>query len=101
MAKTPVMAAASGALATRIKHGVNGLLFNPGDLKTMTQHIRYVIDNPEALETLRGRIPEVMTIERYYRDIEGIIRMKIVIDIESLRHTRRDFPNIHINSYAD
>jgi glycosyltransferase involved in cell wall biosynthesis len=74
MAKTPVISAASGALATRINHGVNGLLFNPGDLKTMMQHIKYVIDKPEALETLRGRIPEVMTIDRYYKEIERIYK---------------------------
>ena len=72
MAKKPVIAAASGALSTRIHHGVNGLLFEPGNLKEMKQLIKSVIDKPETLDALRSGIPEVMTIEKYYAQIEEI-----------------------------
>ncbi|MFA6451426.1 MAG: glycosyltransferase, partial [bacterium] len=74
MAKTPVIAAASGALATRIVNGNGALLFPPGDLNEMTKCIKSVIDKPEILDNLRQTIPDVMTIEKYYEQIERVYK---------------------------
>ncbi|HOX28003.1 MAG TPA: glycosyltransferase, partial [bacterium] len=72
MAGAPVIAAASGAVATRVTNGVDGLLFKPGDKRELSSLIRKLIDDPSEIIRLRSGIREVMTIDKYYEEIKKI-----------------------------
>ncbi len=72
MAKLPVIAAASGALSTRIRNNVDGFLIEPDNLSELTDVINKVVGNPAVLDDMRSNIREVMTIKKYYQEIEKI-----------------------------
>ena len=53
----PVIATNVGGIPELIEHGVNGLLFEPGDHKTLSDHITYLAKNREVVREmgLKGR----------------------------------------------
>jgi glycosyltransferase involved in cell wall biosynthesis len=53
----PVIATNVGGIPELIEHGVNGLLFEPGDHKTLSDHITYLAENREVVREmgLKGR----------------------------------------------
>jgi glycosyltransferase involved in cell wall biosynthesis len=53
----PVIATNVGGTPELIEHGVNGLLFEPGDHKTLSDHITYLAENREVVREmgLKGR----------------------------------------------
>ncbi|HET7294321.1 MAG TPA: glycosyltransferase [Vicinamibacteria bacterium] len=55
-ARRPVVAADHGGLRERIRHGVDGLLFRPGDVDGLTRAMRRLLDEPGLLDGL-GRAP--------------------------------------------
>jgi glycosyltransferase involved in cell wall biosynthesis len=69
-AKTPVIASNIGGIPEFINNGVNGLLFNPGDVNDLKEKIEYIIENRELIERLKKNTPEVENIEDNAREIE-------------------------------
>ncbi len=72
MARLPVIASSIGANAARIGHGINGLLFRPGDLAGLKSLVDGLVREPEKLDSLRTGIPDVMTMEKYFEAINDI-----------------------------
>lgn len=72
MAKTPVIASRAGGIPELVKDGVNGLLFEPGDVQDLKKKIEYVIDNPALLDKLRQDMPVVKGIEENAGEMEEI-----------------------------
>jgi glycosyltransferase involved in cell wall biosynthesis len=60
---TPVITANLGGMAELVEDGVNGLLFEPGDVEDLARCLRRVAEEPELLDRLRAGIPPVRTIE--------------------------------------
>ncbi|NMB91055.1 MAG: glycosyltransferase family 4 protein, partial [Chloroflexi bacterium] len=63
MTGTPVIAARLGGMAELVEHGVNGLLFKPGNAEDLEEQLRYVCDHPEHLAGLSQGIRPVPTLE--------------------------------------
>jgi glycosyltransferase involved in cell wall biosynthesis len=72
MAKVPVIASRHGALAERVKDGINGLLFSPGDPLSLKRALMKVIKDPKLLRKLRQGIGAVKTIEEHASECEEI-----------------------------
>ena len=53
----PVIATNVGGIPELIEHGVNGLLFEPGDYKTLSKHITYLAENGDTAQAMgmKGR----------------------------------------------
>ncbi len=45
-----------GAMATVIDHGANGLLFQPRDVKTLSEHLKYLYENSDERCTMAERL---------------------------------------------
>ncbi len=73
---TPVIGSRIGGIPEQVVDGWNGLLFEPGDAKSLAQKIRFLLDNPqEALQmgrNARSRIEEINDPEGYYEQIMDI-----------------------------
>jgi len=52
LAGVPVVASGHGAMAEAIEHGVNGLLFRPGDADDLAAQLRRLMDDPALWERL-------------------------------------------------
>jgi glycosyltransferase involved in cell wall biosynthesis len=63
LAGVPVVASGHGAMAEAIEHGVNGLLFRPGDAAELAAHLRRLLDDPALRRRLAARPPDVASIE--------------------------------------
>lgn len=61
-AKVPVIAANLGGMAEAVSPGINGLLFNRGDVDDLARQIQRLLDEPELLQSLRSGIPAVRTV---------------------------------------
>ena len=72
MAGLPAVCSAAGALATRVTHGVNGLLFPIGDLNALVRCLEQVTADPALLDAMRPAVPAVMTAARYFQEMERI-----------------------------
>ncbi len=59
-AGVPVVAAGHGALAEKVRHGVDGLHFAPGDADALAGALRRLLEEPALLAALRKSIPEPM-----------------------------------------
>jgi glycosyltransferase involved in cell wall biosynthesis len=55
----PVIASDLGVLAERVRHGVDGLLFPPGDVARLAETLQTVHDDPALLNRLRQNISPV------------------------------------------
>jgi len=73
-AGVPVIASGHGALAEKIRDGVDGLLFRPGDAADLRAKIEQLIAEPSLLETLRRNIPPMKTMEEHAQELEAIYR---------------------------
>jgi glycosyltransferase involved in cell wall biosynthesis len=63
LAGVPVVASDHGAMAEAIEHGVNGLLFAPGDAADLAAQLRRLIDEPDLAERLAAHPKRVSSIE--------------------------------------
>lgn len=59
MAGVPVIAPRIGGIPELIEDGVNGLLYEPGDVDGLTRHLERVSSTPGFLDALRTAIPGV------------------------------------------
>ena len=61
---TPIIASNVGGVPTVIQDKINGLLFPPGDCHRLVQSIRYILNNPEAVNKIR--INGINTVKSQY-----------------------------------
>jgi glycosyltransferase involved in cell wall biosynthesis len=77
----PVIASDTGGIPDLVKHGVNGLLFPPGDEVKLAEHISYLISHPDVAKTMGDRGREmcrrfslesmIRKLDRLYEDLLG------------------------------
>ena len=63
VAGIPVVASNLGGMAEIVRHGENGLLFEPGDPKDLARQLRRLIEEPGLLEDLYRSAVSVRTVE--------------------------------------
>jgi glycosyltransferase involved in cell wall biosynthesis len=77
----PVIASRLGALATLVRDGIDGLLFEPGDADGLAQRLRWANDHPEALQALglaaRRRYEAEWTANANWQQLRAIYRLAI------------------------
>jgi len=60
---TPVVAANLGGIPELIQHGVNGLLFEAGNVKDLTNQLQRLLDSPELITQLASQVRPGRTID--------------------------------------
>ncbi|MCS7287413.1 MAG: glycosyltransferase, partial [Anaerolineae bacterium] len=68
----PVLASRLGALAERVRDGVDGLLLPPGDVVAWRAAIQRLIDDPDLLARLRANVRPPMTMEEHVERLEEL-----------------------------
>ncbi|MFN3763518.1 MAG: glycosyltransferase, partial [Anaerolineae bacterium] len=68
----PVLASRLGALADRVRDGVDGLLLPPGDVAAWRSAIQRLIDDPDLLPRLRANVRPPMTMEEHVERLEAL-----------------------------
>lgn len=61
--KTPVIASRVGGIPEIVIHHENGLLFEVGSIVELKNALIKIVDNPDLIQTFRGQIKQVRTIE--------------------------------------
>jgi glycosyltransferase involved in cell wall biosynthesis len=77
-ANTPVIATNLAGMAETVKHNVNGLLFERGDVSGLTTQLQRLFDEPELLGQLRAGIKPVKTIREEVNELEAVYRQVTV-----------------------
>lgn len=70
--QVPVIASDIGGIPELIKDGVDGLLFNPGNVGALRKKLEYAINNREIITKFKENIPKIKSIEENAREIEEI-----------------------------
>lgn len=73
----PVVVSALGALAERVRDGVDGLLLPPGDVAVWRRAVADLVAYPERIAQLRRGIQPVRTLAEQVSDMETIYRFLI------------------------
>jgi len=68
----PVVASRLGGLEEFVMHGVNGLLFEPGNPPALAATLNSLLQHPEQLERLRSGIPAVPTVQQEVARLAGL-----------------------------
>ncbi|HSJ57488.1 MAG TPA: glycosyltransferase family 4 protein, partial [Anaerolineae bacterium] len=68
-AGVPVVASGHGALVEKVRDGVDGLLFTPGDAADLRRTLRRLIDDPGLLARLRENVPRAMGMEQHLDEL--------------------------------
>lgn len=76
-AGVPVVASDHGALSEKVRHGVDGLLFPPGDVVALRQALQRLVDEPDLLPHLRRNIPPVVQMQDHVAELESIYHSAI------------------------
>jgi glycosyltransferase involved in cell wall biosynthesis len=71
-AGVPVVVSGLGALAEKVRHGVDGLHFPPGDADALRRALLRLIDEPDLLPRLREGVQPAMDMERHVLRLEPI-----------------------------
>ncbi len=66
---TPVIGAHIGGIPDFIQHGVNGLLFQPGNAEDLAAKMCYVLDNVGIIKQWRKHIQPIKTIEQHVDEL--------------------------------
>ena len=72
VAGLPVIASDIGAPGSMIRHGVDGLLFPPGDVAALRETILSLLRRPERVSELRAGIAPVYTLDEHVIEVERI-----------------------------
>jgi glycosyltransferase involved in cell wall biosynthesis len=70
----PVVASGLGALAEKVHHDIDGLLYPPGDAAALRQALQRLASEPVLLRRLRQGVPPPMDIAQHVRELEAIYR---------------------------
>lgn len=76
--KTPVIAANLGGMAEAVTHGVNGLLFEWGDVDNLANVLHRVVSDVELVDQLREGIGAVKTVSEEVSQLEDIYNMLVI-----------------------
>jgi glycosyltransferase involved in cell wall biosynthesis len=76
-AKVPVVASRLGALKEKVRDGVNGRLFEPGNPEALACLLQEIAEDPRLLDALRANIQPVTTVEQHVQELEGVYRSLI------------------------
>jgi glycosyltransferase involved in cell wall biosynthesis len=71
-AGVPVIASGHGALQEKVRHGVDGLHFPPGDAGALARTLSRLLEDRDLLPTLRQGIPAPMDISDHVDQLETI-----------------------------
>jgi glycosyltransferase involved in cell wall biosynthesis len=71
-AGVPVIASGHGALAEKVRHEVDGLLFPPGKVVALRQALRRLVDDPDLPPRLRRNIPPPMDMDSHVEELESL-----------------------------
>jgi len=71
-ARVPVIASRLGALAEKVRHQVDGLLFVPGEPEALRQAMERLMETPSLLSDLRSHIRPVKKIAEHTDEILGL-----------------------------
>ncbi|MCK4353153.1 glycosyltransferase family 4 protein [candidate division WOR-3 bacterium] len=74
MAGVPVIASNIGGIPEMVKDGVNGLLFESGNVGALSAKLKQVIENPSLLNEWRKNIRPIKTIKENVLELERIYR---------------------------
>jgi glycosyltransferase involved in cell wall biosynthesis len=68
----PVIAANHGGTAEMVRHGIDGLLFEPGDVHSLENTLRRLLNEPDLLPRLRDGIsrPHDVDVEMWAEEVE-------------------------------
>jgi glycosyltransferase involved in cell wall biosynthesis len=61
-----------GALPEKIRHGVDGLLFPPGDAAALARILRELYDDPDRLRSLRENVAPTHLMSDHVREVQMI-----------------------------
>jgi glycosyltransferase involved in cell wall biosynthesis len=70
--QTPVIATNLGGMAEAVTHGVNGLLFERGDVADLRHQLARILHEPELLAKLRHGIQAVKSVDQEISQLETI-----------------------------
>jgi glycosyltransferase involved in cell wall biosynthesis len=73
-AGVPVLASAHGALAEKVRHEVDGLLFPPGEAAALRHALRRLLDEPDLLPRLRANVPPPVEMDRHLAQLLDLYR---------------------------
>jgi glycosyltransferase involved in cell wall biosynthesis len=76
-AGVPVVAADHGALAEKVRHGVDGLSFPPGDVDALRRTLQRLLDEPDLLPRLRANVPAPMDMAEHVQRLEEVYRREV------------------------
>jgi glycosyltransferase involved in cell wall biosynthesis len=76
-AGVPVVASGHGALAEKVRHGVDGLLFPPGDVAALRGTLQRLVDEPDLLPRLREGMALPMGIGEHVAQLETLYQQII------------------------
>lgn len=76
--KKPVIASAIGGIPEMISHGVNGLLFEPGNPSDLARQLQRLLDEPSLLSRLRRHIKLVRTIEEEMAELMQVYESLVI-----------------------
>lgn len=71
----PVLASQLGALAERVRNGVDGLLLPPGDVEAWRAAMQRVVDHPQLLAQLSSSIQKPWSIDAYVEQLELLYKL--------------------------
>lgn len=71
-ARVPLVASDVGALPEKIRHGVDGLLFPPGDAAALARILRELYDDPDRLRSLRANVAPTHLMSDHVREVQMI-----------------------------
>jgi glycosyltransferase involved in cell wall biosynthesis len=71
-AGVPVVASGHGALAEKVRDGIDGLLFPPGDAAALRATLRRLVDEPDLLNRLRQGVQPPMDMAEHVSRIEAV-----------------------------
>ena len=69
LAGIPVIASRIGGIPEIVEDGVNGFLFNPGDVSDLHRLMQRLVETPSLLAGLSSRLPGIRTIQE---DVEAV-----------------------------
>jgi glycosyltransferase involved in cell wall biosynthesis len=73
-AGVPVVASAHGALAEKVRHEVDGLLFPPGDAAALRRTLQRLLDEPGLLPRLRANVPPPVEMGEHLAQLLDVYR---------------------------